>query len=124
MNIIIPISNDSEDPDIAESLGRAPYYMLHNADTGTSKIISNPSKDSPSGAGVKAAQTILDTRAEVILAIRCGDRAYEALKEGNVKIMSAFSGKAEANINAYLEGRLSELDTIHKGHHGHGAGPE
>lgn len=121
MKIIIPVSSETEDPEINQSLGRAPYYMVYDTETKKSSYLKNPAKDSPSGAGVKATQTILDTGAKVLLTIRCGDRAYEVLKGADIKVMSAFSGKAKANIDAYLEGKMSELETIHEGLHNHGA---
>lgn len=121
MKIIIPVSNNSENPDIAESLGRASHYMLYDTGTRVSNIIPNPAKDNPSGAGVKAAQTIVDTGAKVLLTIRCGNHAYEVLNGAGIKILSAFLGKAKENIDAYLEGNLLELDTVHEGNHRHGA---
>ncbi len=120
MKIAIPVEDDSGFPDVAQSLGRAAYYLVFDTETEASVIISNPAKDSPSGTGVKAAQTIVDSGAEVLLTIRCGDRAYEVLTAANVDVMSAFTGKAEENLNAYFEGRLSKLETVHSGHH-HGA---
>ncbi len=120
MKIVIPVNNDSKNPDIAPQLGRAPLYMVYDAESKTSNIIANPAKDSPSGAGVKAAQTMVDTGAKVLLTIRCGDRAYDVLNGAGVKVMEAFEGSAMDNINAYLDGKMSELETIHAGHHGKG----
>lgn len=121
MKIVIPVNNESNNPDIAESLGRAPFYMVYDTETKTSNTIVNPAQDSPSGAGVKAAQTIVDTGAEILLTIRCGDRAFEVLDDAGVKLMEGFVGTAKENIDAYIDGKMSRLETIHKGHHGRGA---
>lgn len=121
MKIVIPVSNDSENPNIAPQLGRSPFYMVYDTESKTSNIIANPAKDSPSGAGVKAAQTIVGTGASVLLTIRCGDKASEVLDEAGIKLMEAFEGSAMDNINAYMDGKMSELKTIHPGHHGKGA---
>ncbi|NLN71366.1 MAG: dinitrogenase iron-molybdenum cofactor biosynthesis protein [Thermoplasmatales archaeon] len=118
MKIIMPVNSKAEDPDIAQSLSRAPYFMIYDTDAKASDFISNPAMDSPSGAGVKAAQIIIDTGAKVLLTIRCGDRAYEVLNGGNIKIMAAAPGKAKTNIDTYLGGGMNELETIHEGHHG------
>lgn len=121
MKIVIPVNNDTDNPDIAESLGRAPFYMVYDTETKTSETIVNPAQDSPSGAGVKAAQTIVNTGAKILLTIRCGDRAFEVLDGAGVKLMEGFTGTAKENIDAYVDGKMSELDTIHAGHHGKGA---
>lgn len=118
MKIIMPVNDKTGDPEIAQSLSRAPYFMIYDTDAKVSDFIANPAMDSPSGAGVKAAQTIIDTGAKVLLTIRCGDRAYEVLNGGSIKIMAAAPGGAKTNIDAYLGGSMHELETIHKGHHG------
>ncbi|MGI6472091.1 MAG: NifB/NifX family molybdenum-iron cluster-binding protein [Candidatus Methanomethylophilaceae archaeon] len=121
MKIAVPVINDSDNPEIAQQLGRAPFYMVYDTEAKTSEKIVNPAQDSPSGAGVKAAQTIVNTGSAVLLTIRCGDKAYEVLNGAGVKVMEAFVGSAMDNINAYEEGKMSELETIHSGHHGKGA---
>lgn len=121
MKIAIPVINESENPEIAQQLGRAPFYMVYDTESKASETVTNPAQDSPSGAGVKAAQTIVNTGAKVLLTIRCGDRAYEVLDGAGVKVMEAFEGSAMDNINAYIDGKMSELETIHSGHHGKGA---
>ncbi len=121
MKIAIPVIDDSKNPEIAQQLGRAPFYMVYDTESKTSNSVANPAQDSPSGAGVKAAQTIVDTGATVLLTIRCGDKAYEVLNGAGVKVMEAFVGSATDNINAYIDGKMSELETIHSGHHGKGA---
>lgn len=118
MKIVVPIENETEDSNINPSLGRAPYYLLYDTETEAAEIIANTSKDSPSGAGVAAAQLMIDAGAEVLLTPRCGDRAYAALKGAGIKIMLLPSGTAKSGIAVYLEGGLSELDTVVKGHHG------
>ncbi|MDN5357095.1 MAG: hypothetical protein PWR17_264 [Candidatus Methanomethylophilaceae archaeon] len=120
MKIIVPVEKGSENSDIGESLGRAPYYLLFDTENRVAEYLENPVADSPSGAGVGAAQTITDSGADVLLTLRCGDRAYEVLREAGIKVFLALSGKAEFSIEAYLEGNLSELASVHKGHH-HGA---
>lgn len=120
MKIIIPISGEKEDSDIDQSFGRAPYYMIYDTDTKKTTFIPNPATDSPSGAGVKAAQAIVDSGAKVLLTIRCGGNAHEVLTGADIKVMQAHPGPAKDIIEAYLKGKLSELVTIHEGHH-HGA---
>ncbi len=118
VRIIVPINQKREDSEINPSLGRSPYYLLYDTATEETELIDNTSKDSPSGAGVAAAQIMIDAGAEVLLTPRCGDRAHAALKGADVEIMLTQPGTARENIEAYLAGRLSELDTVVKGHHG------
>ncbi len=120
MKMIVPVEGASGNSEISGSLGRAPYYLLYDTEAEVSTYIENPVADSPSGAGVGAAQTLIDAGADVLLTLRCGDRAYEVLREAGIKVFLAISGDAESNIEAYLQGRLSEFASVHEGHH-HGA---
>lgn len=118
MKIIIPVNEETENTEIAQSFGRAPFYMLYDTETKKTETIPNPATESPSGAGIKAAQTIVDSGAKVLLTIRCGNNAYDVLKGAGIKVMEASTGIAKDIIQAYIDGKLSELDTIHEGHHG------
>jgi len=120
MKIIVPVERASGISEISGSLGRAPYYLFYDTEVGVATYLENPVADSPSGAGVGAAQTITDAGADVLLTLRCGDRAYEVLREAGIKVFLAPSGDAGSGIEAYLQGRLSELTDFHEGHH-HGA---
>lgn len=118
MKIIIPINEENENTEISQSFGRAPFYMIYDTETKKTETILNPATESPSGAGIKAAQTIVDSGANVLLTIRCGKNAHDVLKGADIKVMEAASGSAKDNIKAYLEGKLSELENIGDGHHG------
>ena len=118
MKIIIPVNEENENTEISQSFGRAPFYMIYDTETKKTSTMINPATESPSGAGIKAAQTIVDSGAKVLLTIRCGKNAHDVLKGADIKVMEAAPGPVKDNLNAYLEGKLSELETIHEGHHG------
>ena len=117
MKILLPVDKEQENANINQSLGRAPYYMLYDTDVGSSKFFRNPASNSPSGAGIEAAQAIVDSGASALLTPRCGNNAYDILNKAGIKILRTIQGSAKSNIDAFLDGQLSELDSIHKGHH-------
>jgi len=119
MKIILPVEKEQENTDICQSLGRTPYFMLYDTNTGSSEFFQNPASNSPSGAGIEAAQAIVDSGANTLLTPRCGNNAYSVLKKTGIAVFRTIPGPAISNIHAFLEGDLSELDTIHEGrHHG------
>ena len=122
MKIMIPADENSVQSKICVSFGRAPYFLLHDTDLNESKYIENTAAESQGGAGIKAAQIIVDNKAEVLITPRCGENAAEVLNAANIKIYKSMNDSIQENINAIKSGELSILNEIHEGFHGHHGG--
>lgn len=120
MKIMIPVDENSTESKICISFGRAPYFLINDTDSNESKYIENTAADSQGGAGIKAAQIIVDNEAEILITPRCGQNAADVLNAANIKIFKSISDSVQDNINNFLSGKLSVLDEIHEGYHGHG----
>jgi len=120
MKIAIPIENKDRDTSICPSFGRAPYFLIHDTSTKEDTFLDNSAAGSQGGAGIRAAQIIVDEGAEALLAYRCGENAAAVMKAAGVKIYQAREESALGNIDAFVEGKLTELENIHPGFHNHG----
>lgn len=100
MKIIIPVtSNSIEDTKISRSLGRSPYFLL--LDQINKVFIENKASKATGGAGIKAAQIIIDSGAHVLITPRCGVKAGEVLDKANVKIFKSNGEDVEENLAKY-----------------------
>lgn len=120
MKIAIPVDEKSLDSNVCVSFGRTPYFLIYDVDTKESVFLDNSAAASTGGAGIKAAQTIVDNKANVLLTPRCGENAAEVLKFADIEIFKTTSASVKDNIDAFIDGKLSLLDEIHAGFHGHG----
>ena len=120
MKIAIPVDEKSLDSNVCISFGRTPYFLIYDVDTKESVFLDNSAAASTGGAGIKAAQTIVDNKANVLLTPRCGENAAEVLKSADIEIFKTTSASVKDNIDAFIDGELSLLDEIHAGFHGHG----
>ena len=120
MKIAIPVDEKSLDSNVCVSFGRTPYFLIYDVDTKESVFLDNSAAASTGGAGIKAAQTIVDNKANVLLTPRCGENASEVLKSADIEIFKTTSASVKDNIDAFIDGKLSLLDEIHAGFHGHG----
>ena len=120
MKIAIPVDEKSLDSNVCVSFGRTPYFLIYDVDTKESVFLDNSAAASTGGAGIKAAQTIVDNKANVLLTPRCGENAAEVLKSADIEIFKTTSASVKDNIDAFIDGKLSLLDAIHAGFHGHG----
>ena len=120
MKIAIPVDEKSLDSNVCVSFGRTPYFLIYDVDTKESVFLDNSAAASTGGAGIKAAQTIVDNKANVLLTPRSGENAAEVLKSADIEIFKTTSASVKDNIDAFIDGKLSLLDEIHAGFHGHG----
>ena len=120
MKVAIPVEEKVMEGKVASNFGRAPYFLIYDSESGVGNFYTNPALTSQGGAGVKAAQAVLDLKADVVLAPRCGLNAGLVLKEAGVKIYQTQGEDIEKNFEAFQAGNLQELSELHEGFHRHG----
>ena len=116
MKIAIPM--DENKLDVCVSFGRAPYFLFWDSETESSELKENPAAEAQGGAGLKAAQVLLDEKTDVLITIRCGENAANIFKTTGMKIYKAEVSNALENISLYKENKLGELTHFHAGFHG------
>ncbi len=120
MKIAVPVEDRGEDPTVAGIFGRAPLFLIYDRETGLTQIIENSAAQQAGGAGIRAAQGVLDSGASVLLTTQCGGNAEKVLLSGGVGVYKAdIDMGAIENVHAFLEGKLGKLADIHEGNHRH-----
>lgn len=117
MRIAIPVDSNQEETTICVSFGRAPFYAIYETDTGAYAFVENTAAHSPGGAGVKAAQLLVDQKSDILITPRCGENAVEVIHGAGIQIYQTKSNHLKDNVKAYVNGELNALDHFHKGLH-------
>ncbi|MBC2725044.1 NifB/NifX family molybdenum-iron cluster-binding protein [Desulfosporosinus sp.] len=120
MKIAIPVDDKSMETSVCQSFGRTPYYLIYDTESQVSIFLDNSAVASQGGAGIKAAQTILDNQVHALITPRCGENAAKVLMAADIKLYKTISTSIKDNIAALNNGKLSLLEDIHPGFHGHG----
>jgi predicted Fe-Mo cluster-binding NifX family protein len=120
MKIAIPVDEKTLESNVCVSFGRTPYFLIYDVETKESIFIDNSAAASTGGAGIKAAQIIVDNKADILLTPRLGENTAEVLKPAEIKIYKTTNGSAKDNIGAFITGKLTLLEEFHAGFHGHG----
>lgn len=107
MIVAIPLEKDKVS--ICPAFGRTPYFLFHNLKTGEEEIKDNPAKNAEGGAGVRAAQFIIDNAANCVIAQRLGGNADAALKAAKILVYEPHGSEAAQNIDAFKNDELSLL---------------
>lgn len=116
--MIIAIPVDDNKLDVCVSLGRTPYYLVHDTETSITKFESNPGADAQGGAGLVSAQFLLDNHVDTLITVRCGQNAADVLQDADIKIYKSINDTAEENLKALFDGTLAVLEHFHAGFHG------
>lgn len=120
MKIAIPVNSKEIKIEVGSSFGRAPYFLIYDVERKESDFIDNKATSSPGGAGVIAAQTIVDSKVDALITPRCGQNAADVLNAGKIKLYKSIDGTIEDNIKAFNDEKLDLLEDIHAGFHNHG----
>ncbi len=117
MKIIVPVNEDKTS--VCPSFGRAPLFSITDTGSGRSEVVENKAAASEGGAGIRAAQAVLDMGAEALIAPRLGENAANVLKTAGLQLYAPKFDGVQANVGALLAGSLKPLTAIHPGfHHG------
>ncbi|NLO48629.1 MAG: dinitrogenase iron-molybdenum cofactor biosynthesis protein [Clostridiales bacterium] len=118
MKIAIPADEKSLASNVCVSFGRTPYFLIYDTETKESTFIDNSAAASTGGAGIKAAQAIVDNNVNALLTPRCGQNAADVINAADIKIYKTSSASIKDTIAAFVDGKLPLLDDIHAGFHG------
>lgn len=117
MKIAIPVDDKSMSSTVCISFGRAPYFLIHDIENKTSLFLENTAAASAGGAGIKAAQLLVDSNVSAVLTPRCGENAAGVLQMAGIKLYKTDSTLIADSIDSFIKNKLPELNEIHAGLH-------
>ncbi|TAH64253.1 MAG: dinitrogenase iron-molybdenum cofactor biosynthesis protein [Anaerolineaceae bacterium] len=120
MRIAIPVDEKKMESNVCMSFGRTHYFLIYDIETKENIFIDNSAAASTGGAGIKAAQIIVDNKVNALLTPRCGENAAGVFYAADIEIFKTTFATVKENIDAFIDGSLPLLDEIHPGFHGHG----
>lgn len=120
MRIAVPAEEKTIVGNVSQSFGRTYYFVVVDTETLEFEVIDNQAVSSQGGAGIKAAQAVVDSGAGAVVTFHCGQNAADVLKAADIKILKAVPGTVSEMVQKYKAGELAELSEIHPGYHQHG----
>lgn len=114
MKIAISASGEALDSQIDPRFGRCPFFIMAKIDSKTirsSKSVPNTAMMQGGGAGITAAQIVGNEKADAVIGINFGPRAFGVLSELGIEMYQGMQGTVKENIEKLIEGKLNKLDT-------------
>ena len=120
MKIAIPVDEKDINSKVCISFGRTPYYMIYDTESKEAVFFDNEAAASPGGAGIKAAQSLVDKGIDVLLTPRCGGNAADVINGANIKMYKTNTDSIKKNLEDFEANKLELLAEVHEGLHNHG----
>ncbi|NLJ75375.1 MAG: dinitrogenase iron-molybdenum cofactor biosynthesis protein [Firmicutes bacterium] len=110
MKIAIPTAEKSMDAHVGDVFGRSPVFLIYDIESKGHEFIENDALHRPGGAGVQAAQLLVDHKVDVVITPQCGEKAQEVLRRAEIRICRSIEGSLQHNLQACLNDKLTDLE--------------
>jgi predicted Fe-Mo cluster-binding NifX family protein len=123
VKMCVSATSGSLDAQVDSRFGRCPYFVIVDSETMEFNSIVNDSSGAAHGAGIQAAQTVVNIGAKVVITGNVGPNAFNVLSATGIKIVTGASGSVKDAVEKYKNGQLKEVgNPTVGGHFGMGRG--
>lgn len=107
MKIAITSNGKNLDSSIDLRFGRAFGFIIYNTEDDTFEFVSNTQNiEASQGAGIQAAQTVVNQDVGAVITGHCGPKAFTVLSAADIKIYIGAEGTVNDIIKMYKNNEL------------------
>jgi len=117
MKICVSATGSNLDAQIDPRFGRCLYLIVVDSETMQFEAIPNMAAGATGGAGIQAAQTIVDKGAKVVITGNVGPNAFGSLSAAGMEIITGASGTIREVIEKFKKGELQRTGAPTVGGH-------
>ena len=124
MKVLVSARGPDMTAPVEPRFGRAPSFVLVNADTGEWSAYVNPGAGLGQGAGIEAARLAAEVGAQVVITGATGPNAFKILAAAGIAVYLVDGGRVADAVDNWKAGKLTQAETATEpAHPGVGAGP-
>ncbi len=123
MKICVTATAGDLNAQVDPRFGRSQYFVIVDSDTMAFEAMPNEAMNAPGGAGIQAAQAMVNKGVNVVISGNMGPNAFQVLSAAGVKVATGAYGTVKEAVEMYKSSKLSETGTSTvAAHAGMGAG--
>ena len=107
MKIAISATGPNIDDQVETRFGRCPYFQIIDTESNNNEALDNTNAALGGGAGIQAAEMLVNRGVEVVLTGACGPNAYQVFNAAGVPVIVQVNGTVRQAIEKYNEGLYS-----------------
>jgi len=111
MKIAVSSTGKDLNSEVDSVFGRCPYFIIaeiENKKITRVEAIKNISAEKMGGAGISAAQAVVEKGAKVIITGNIGPRASDVLRQFNIEVYNG-SGIVKEALQKFIDGKLEKI---------------
>jgi len=109
MKLCISSTKDDLEASVDPRFGRCQYFLFVDAETMNFEVAGNPAFTAGGGAGVQAAQLVVNKGADAVITGNVGPNAFQALQAAGIKIVTGFSGSIKEAVERFQKGEFKYI---------------
>ncbi len=110
MKLAISSSENNLGSQIDLRFGRAKGFIIYETNDDSFQFIDNVQNlEAAQGAGIQAAQNVVNKDVEAVITGHCGPKAFKVLSTSGLKVYTVETGKISEIIENFKNGELQEL---------------
>ncbi len=110
MKIVVSANGYDLEAPASPVFGRCPVYVFVDTETMAFEAMDNPAQAASGGAGIQAAQFVVNHGAQAVLSGNVGPNAFDVLAAANVPVYLVAEGTMRDAVEAFKAGRLQRMD--------------
>ncbi|MGB3458230.1 MAG: NifB/NifX family molybdenum-iron cluster-binding protein [Halobacteriota archaeon] len=108
MKICVTATAGDLNAQVDPRFGRSQYFVFVDSDTMAFEAMANEAIAAPGGAGIQAAQAVVNKGVSVVISGNIGPNAFQVLSTAGVKIATGAYGTVQEAVEMYKTGGLNE----------------
>ena len=109
MRIVVSAEGTTLDATASPVFGRCPTYIFVDSETMAAEAVENPAMNQGGGAGIQAAQFVVNQGAQAVLTGNLGPNAFDVLEAAGVKGYLVPAGMVRQAVEAFKAGQLQAM---------------
>ncbi len=108
MEICVTATAGDLNAQVDQRFGRSQYFVFVDSDTMAFEAVPNEAIAAPGGAGIQAAQIVVNKGANMVISGNIGPNAFQVLSTASVNVATGAYGTVKEAVEMHKNGRLSE----------------
>lgn len=118
MKVVFSVLEQRENPPLDMRFGRCTYFQVYDTDSKESVWLKNKGQTADGGAGIAAAQQIIDQEVDVLITGNLGPNAFKLLDRSSIQVYRACGKTVKEALVALENNKLEELGLPGPAHQG------
>lgn len=120
MKICVSSAGKEKSSSADPRFGRCQYFVIVDTEAVDFKVIENDGITSQQGAGIAAAQQVLNEKVDVVITGNMGPNAMKLINGADIKVYKFQGSTVEEEVKLFLDNKLTTIDKPAPAHHGMG----